>query len=373
MAIHLCYPVPKLRYSRRDETFITPAGALIEMDDGGMYFAALETVSPLRLSELRAAFARRLNDTGAESERLLVSPVAETAFDVDVSIALPVFLEASTGRVYVGIEAFLERATWTEDLICEALEPAARRAGLVIDTVTLDTAAPSLSSVVTFPSASPSHPPEAFVNVLFEVRARGLTVGRAIQIGEALGLLLDALDSDGITARAAFEWVRLGHPELLIDQYESAFLEVKAQPYDLNQMAGKVEFAEVVAALANGSTVAVLIVGLKTVNHSVGDRITQVTPVHFTAREKQAWRQILSARIFPTPEGLEWAVAKTGADRAVVAVLVPPQDDKAKPFLVQGTMVGRKYRTTFVSIPRRTHDGTKSATAEWIHAKITSG
>lgn len=365
--------MPDVRYSRSEEAFILTGGARIARDDGGIYFAALESVSALRLSDLRHAFAQRLKDVREESENLLIAPVSLSAFDIDASIAMNVFLEVGAEVVHVGFEAFLQRDSWTEEIISDALAPAARRAGATIDTVTLDTAMPSVSSVVTFPTASPSRPPELFASVRCEIRTRGVRVGRAIEIGEALCLLLETLDSDGVTARAAFEWIRLGHPELLIDQYESDVLEVKTQPYDLTRVEGKVEFAEAIAALANGSATAVVIVGMKTVKDFDGDRIKKVTPIRFSGKDKQAWRQMLNARIFPSPEGLEWAVGRVDSDRAVIAILVPRQEDVKKPFLVQGTMVGRKYRSTYISIPRRTHDGTRSASAEWIHARMTGG
>ena len=117
---------------------------------------------------------------------------------------------------------------------------------------------------------------------------------------------------------------------------EDQHFEVKSASYDLTQAPGRFELAKDVAAFATTEG-GYLIVGLNTTrdaarDQDIVDQLTLIPAADFNPRQ---YSGIVGDNVFPRIEGLtaDW-VHMDGAATGLGVILVPPQDDDTKPFVI---------------------------------------
>jgi hypothetical protein len=70
---------------------------------------------------------------------------------------------------------------------------------------------------------------------------------------------------------------------------------------------------------------------------------------------------------------VEAVTATPGGEPAIILVLVPPQPEELKPFLVTGAIVGDRVEGAFISIVRRRGEHSIPISAPAIHASLAAG
>jgi hypothetical protein len=163
-----------------------------------------------------------------------------------------------------------------------------------------------------------------------------------------------------------------GYTDILMDRRESSQLEVKSH-YNLDRVGDKVDLAQHVSSFANSEYGGLFVVGLRTQNpRNLGDVIKQLTPLEFDAGLPNRYGEIIDKRIYPPILGLRIELVPCGV-RASIAILIPPQKEISKPFLVHGVMVDGKYQNSFFSINIRRNDQTMHISGSAIHEQLSAG
>jgi hypothetical protein len=154
---------------------------------------------------------------------------------------------------------------------------------------------------------------------------------------------------------AARECVQAKRPELLLGAVECAWLEVKAQPYRLDDPSSVAELLKDVAGLANASG-GLLLIGYKTRPHAGGEMIDAIRPVPASMVDTDRCRKLLRERVSPHVRGLrlEWIEVSDG--EGVLAIDVPKQAETNKPFTVPGPTAAKGSPS--VAVPVRDGDAT---------------
>ena len=203
---------------------------------------------------------------------------------------------------------------------------------------------------------------------------RGITTRQAYDSAAAVYDLCQLFLGQEYSVSLVRNVLRAGRPELLIGQYETAWLECKSSGYDLASDHDKIELGQDVARFANSENGGVLVLGLKTRKDRVGDRIASVHPLSPTPAVSR-YHKVLDSRIFPSVEGLELEVTADSPEGrpSIVSVFVPPQPDHLKPFLVTGAIVRGKVEGAFISIVRRREEHSIPIRPEAIHAALSAG
>jgi hypothetical protein len=178
---------------------------------------------------------------------------------------------------------------------------------------------------------------------------------------------LEVLDYGGFTMQTLPILLRAGRASMLIGWEESQWLEVKSAPYDLTDVHDKIELAQDAARFANAEAGGVLIVGARTRGRpellrgrpkSVASQapdlreceigitpfdcprdISAISPAPLRQLNASRHRAVLDARVYPPIEGLHIETTDYGQGRGLLIVIVPPQPEALKPFLVHGAMV----------------------------------
>lgn len=119
---------------------------------------------------------------------------------------------------------------------------------------------------------------------------------------------------------------------------ESGEIEFKRSPYRTDAPAEAFELAKDVTALANAPTGGLLVIGFQTVpkEESGLDTVESVHPFPRALFNREQWLAKVHQLAYPTVVGLD-AIFKPSADdddRGVAVIVVPPQPDDARYFLV---------------------------------------
>ena len=179
-------------------------------------------------------------------------------------------------------------------------------------------------------------------------------------------------------ARVQLDWRRActlvtdGFAGYLVGQIESRWLEVKSRGYDLDNFADEIELAQDVARFANGDGPGLLVLGFRTKSVGGLDTIQKATPIYATPKDCLRYRAALDRRIYPPIAGLRIECIPYRG-RAIVAIIVPPQDDADKPYLVHGAIVGDRHEGAFISIVRRRDEHSIPVEPSAIHAALVAG
>ncbi len=130
----------------------------------------------------------------------------------------------------------------------------------------------------------------------------------------------------------------------LIGEAENQFFDCKLSPYQLQTNSGKRELAKDVSSFANALG-GFIFVGIKTKKDALrfGDEIEAINPFEDKLFNKQSYLDIIKDWIYPNINDLkiEWFIINA-PDRGVVVIVIPPQGDSAKPFLIKNVLDGEK-------------------------------
>jgi hypothetical protein len=210
-----------------------------------------------------------------------------------------------------------------------------------------------------------------YCTVSFSPPTRGKTVHDLYVLAQGLRQFLVVLDYGGFTMQTLPILLRAGRASMLIGQQENQWLEAKSSPYDLNELSAKIELAQDAARFANAETGGVLIIGARTRGRP--DIITAITPIDLHQLNAQRYQAVLDARVFPPIEGLHVETMDYGGGKGLLVVVIPPQPDQLKPFLVHGAVVAGRTEGVFISIVRRRGEGSIFTSASAIHAMLVAG
>ncbi|WP_336216819.1 AlbA family DNA-binding domain-containing protein [Nonomuraea sp. LPB2021202275-12-8] len=169
------------------------------------------------------------------------------------------------------------------------------------------------------------------------------------------------------------QMIRMGGAENLIGEVESAVLEVKSSPYEMKKdKQWQCELAEDVARFANSENGGLLVIGIQTKKVKGQDRLERVVPIPRDESRCAKYHQVLDSRIHPPVRDLDIYSTIHNAGE-ILTILVPPQPETAKPYLVQGAYLDGKYEKGVISIVRRRDEHSIPITAREIHAMLAAG
>jgi hypothetical protein len=222
------------------------------------------------------------------------------------------------------------------------------------------------------------------VHVNFDMRYWdfGLHLGnRNITIGEFYGCVFDAGRYLSVASRDSslddqpfdlLDRIRAGEFEALIGMREKEWLEFKSY-IDLDRVAnkdkvsGKIELSEHVGRFANSERGGILIVGIRTEKVNGVDAAEKLALIKGDDGLGRRYQNIIDQHVYPSVRGMEieW-IERDGL--GVMIVIIPPQMENEKPFLVHGAIDG-----SYFSILRRRGEDSIHITAPEIHALIAAG
>jgi hypothetical protein len=162
----------------------------------------------------------------------------------------------------------------------------------------------------------------------------------------------------------------------LLGLVEGSLLEVKSQPYDLTQPAGRYELAKDVVAFANQGG-GYLLIGLATARTPgrAEDVVAAVTPISEAAFDSSRCLGIIANHVYPAIRGLtvEW-LAQAGAHDGIGVIFVPPQDEEAKPYLIAKVVDDNEYLKMIVAgYAVRVDDANSPLRPDHLHNAFKNG
>ncbi|MEU4439005.1 AlbA family DNA-binding domain-containing protein [Micromonospora chalcea] len=199
------------------------------------------------------------------------------------------------------------------------------------------------------------------------------TMGKALNLVDLIGLIVGPDQATPNSPAGAFALLISGHPEALMGQPESVFLEIKEKGYGFQNENQKHEYAMDLAALANTERGALLVIGMKTVRNGAGQDVVSGAPgCAVGSLSVDAYGQIARQRVVPPVEGLEIHLFEY-MGRHMMALMIPAQPGYLKPFLVKGgvTVEGRTSGASF-TIPTRIGDARWNMSAEAVHSLLVA-
>ncbi len=204
------------------------------------------------------------------------------------------------------------------------------------------------------------------------------TVAPLIAAGRDAAALLAAYERGEIDVIGARHLIRAGRARLLAGLTESAWLEVKGGPYQLNAQGpvsakSAIELAQDVARFANGDCDAILLVGFKEKKYRKASRLDRLAPVPLADIDPDRHRSVIDAHVVPPVDGLLVERIDMGSGQGLLLISVPLQPPEMQPYLVHGAVVGDKNEGAFFSIVRRRGEASIPTSAAQIHAYIVAG
>ncbi len=163
------------------------------------------------------------------------------------------------------------------------------------------------------------------------------------------------------------------HFDTVLNTAESDYVDFKEAPYHLKSPNQKWELAKDVAAFAN-SQGGVIVMGYRTnrPQNALVDQAVQHRPIQKALINWDAYRQTIGAWVYPHIEGLTplWFPADGAVDSGVFAIVIPPQLEATKYFVVReldrpdGTFPGA------LGVPTRQGDVVSWIKPETVHHLI---
>jgi hypothetical protein len=161
----------------------------------------------------------------------------------------------------------------------------------------------------------------------------------ARKLGNDVLELLEAARGGELTPSTTLDLLRAGRWDLLVGQPESQWLDVKREPYDRTKPHWKYELAKDVAAFANSDSGGLIVLGLTAADRGDGEIVTGRHFFPLQQISRQAYRNLVARLVYPRIVGLEIErieIEEAGPEASIAIVIVPPQPDSARPFLVHG-------------------------------------
>lgn len=217
--------------------------------------------------------------------------------------------------------------------------------------------------------------PERSWEIYISINSISITVGQLLSLRRELSSQILFSRQEIKSARSAFETIRLGGIERLIGMSESDWLEVKSPPYEMKKdKFWEGDLAKDIACFANSEHGGLLIIGVASKRVEGDDKLIKITPIPSSGKRKQSYLGVLNRMIFPAVEGLQIERFSAGtAGGEILCILVPPQREELKPFLVQGALIFGEHEDGAILIPRRRGEGSIPITAREIHAFLAAG
>lgn len=194
----------------------------------------------------------------------------------------------------------------------------------------------------------------------------GRRVADLLSCAAEVEALVRALQDGALTYEAARDLILGGHAGALAGAREGVWLDAKGAPY-ADTSAGMYELAKDVAAFANAEGGLILIPATSR-RDETAEVIDEIREMPRDLVRPQAWVDIIAAKVYPEPAGVE--VVFVGAERGQLIVVVPAQADARKPFLVRGAVEGERVLAHAVTLPWRDGDRTRFEDIGHLHAAL---
>ncbi|MBG0813802.1 helix-turn-helix domain-containing protein [Planomonospora sp. ID82291] len=200
-----------------------------------------------------------------------------------------------------------------------------------------------------------------------------LNIGQICAIRKELNYSSFFFNNSFSDPRAVYELVRAGEVKRILGIPENEWLEVKSAPYEMKRdKQWQCELAEDVARFANSEYGGILILGIRSEKEDGRDVLRKMAPLPIDRKRVHNYHQSLDAHVHPPIERLKIeSVPVDGGE--VLCLLIPPQPEERKPFLVQGAFFDGKYQRGMISIVRRRGEHSIPVTAREIHAALVAG
>jgi hypothetical protein len=340
----------------------TPAGeriAYVDPYERGGYLVPLDHVRGVAVRDL----VRALRSEHA-CDQMMISRQREQWFDLDT--ASPDFTVAPGEPRRFKVEFIFDQA----GNIAEDDNDAEGRRLAALLTPLAQAHRGKVVSVELHPNAYEPPWPHVFV---LSLPLTGWTVEGVARLVENAIDLLQAVGAGKFSRSIGLQVLRANHPEALLGQHESIYLDVKQSHYDLGTAHGQIALAQAVARFANAEQGGLLVIGMRGKKIPGGEVVSKLTPVPVSGRDVRRYRFAIERRLFPLVDGLEVFTVDTPEDAKLLVLHIPPQAEELKPFLVHGAIVGDKVQGAFVSIVRRRDEHSVPITAPAIHAMLVAG
>lgn len=185
---------------------------------------------------------------------------------------------------------------------------------------------------------------------------------------------LKGSDANLHTAPGIFGHIKLGNVEALLGMPELPILDVKKQLYRLTTGVQKHEYALDLASFANTSTGGLIVIGLATghVDHQ-GDIIQQLTPTDLSLFSVNQYLDVANHWIIPPIEGIAIDTQRC-RDGHLVLILIPPQPERSKPYLVRGgASMDGKFSKVAITLVERMCDRKTYWTIDRVQSLLSTG
>ena len=207
---------------------------------------------------------------------------------------------------------------------------------------------------------------------------QGATVAEAWKFGDEAQALLQAAEGEEIPQSIALDLLGAGRWELFYGQRESEWLEVKDRPYDhLKEKVGmqwRFELAKDVAAMANVPGGGVIVIGMSTGDEGDGDFINGHVEFDLKRVTGPVYRGHVAQLVYPSVEGFEVRRVKgTKKGQGLAILVIPPQPELSRPFLVQGAYREGNLNEKLILLPVRRGDETDLLDVGALHTRLSLG
>jgi hypothetical protein len=207
---------------------------------------------------------------------------------------------------------------------------------------------------------------------------RGRTVADAWSFQRELSTLLWAASSGELSPSTALDLLRAGRGDLLRGQPESAWLEAKAVPYDLDDKNVKYELGKDVAAMANSRDGGIIVMGMsnekKRKRSSEVDTIGGYNAIDLKRISRQKYRDLVARRVYPTLTGFDVELIEgSEKDQGIAVLVIPRQPEEKRPFLVAGFIEDGNVMGNHVLLPWRREADIDAMDPVAIHDRIRLG
>lgn len=150
-----------------------------------------------------------------------------------------------------------------------------------------------------------------------------------LELALDLAALLAAAREGQVDLRSARDPVLGGHARARVGLREGRWLDAKGAPYRLELKREAWELAKDVAAFA-GADGGLIVIPATTHIHAGVEMIDEVKDLPLALLDEARYRDVIAARVYPVPRGVEIAAVPIRPERGVLSIYVPPQPDDEK-------------------------------------------
>jgi hypothetical protein len=213
------------------------------------------------------------------------------------------------------------------------------------------------------------------VSIEFEYGSlRGLRVRDAYAVGLEVEALASSVNACGeLDVAAIVDLVVAGQAELLVGQRENRYFDAKRSVYQPGTKEGAFELSKDVAAFANATAGGVLVCGLRD-RRDQRDVVAEAKPIALESVKPRSWLRKVRNGIVPAPQGVAVLLVYPNAATGYVLVVIPPQPERLKPFLVKGARLGNgRLLESQITVVERVGEDTHYVDASQLHGLLAAG